>query len=356
MDAANCEPNISNWPVVSVYICVSYIFATNSTHTYSTLSTPIPHQLPPDYPFKPPNIVFLTPSGRFEVGTKVCLSFSAHHPELWQPAWGIRLILEALISFLPTPADGAIGALDWTKEERKRLAKKSTEFCCAQCGNCAELLPKLRDKAASGSSGASNRFQKEIEKLHALQASHHEKQDDDGEMVAAKDEAKKECENKKEAAIPNQVVLKEEVTTAEEEKANEVTVGGSGQEESKAKVPGKDTGAKAPTKVPAAASSSSQDSAKEEKESAAPPTPAAMAAESSSVAADSPPTPTPAPAPASVPATPRTAIPSIEPPLLPWFSDPVVHAIILLFAILVALLYRKFVSLVEELQSLTQEY
>ena len=81
--------------------------------------------LPPEYPFKPPNIVFLTPSGRFEVGTKICLSFSAYHPELWQPAWGVRLILEALISFLPTPGDGAIGALDWTKEERKRLAKKS---------------------------------------------------------------------------------------------------------------------------------------------------------------------------------------------------------------------------------------
>lgn len=64
--------------------------------------------------------MFLTPSGRFETGTKVCLSFSAYHPELWQPAWGIRLILEALISFLPTPADGAIGALDWTSEERKR--------------------------------------------------------------------------------------------------------------------------------------------------------------------------------------------------------------------------------------------
>ena len=76
--------------------------------------------LPPEYPFKPPHIMFLTPSGRFETGTKVCLSFSAYHPELWQPAWGIRLILEALISFLPTPADGAIGALDWTSEERKR--------------------------------------------------------------------------------------------------------------------------------------------------------------------------------------------------------------------------------------------
>eukprot|EP00985_Skeletonema_marinoi_P027498 scaffold22676_cov85-Skeletonema_marinoi.AAC.1 len=86
--------------------------------------------LPPEYPFKPPNIVFCTPSGRFETNVKVCLSFSAHHPELWQPAWGIRLILEAIISFLPTPADGAIGALDWTKEERAKLAKESVKFHC----------------------------------------------------------------------------------------------------------------------------------------------------------------------------------------------------------------------------------
>lgn len=44
--------------------------------------------LPPEYPFKPPHVVFLTPSGRFETHTKICLSFSAFHPELWQPAWG----------------------------------------------------------------------------------------------------------------------------------------------------------------------------------------------------------------------------------------------------------------------------
>merc|ERR1711862_467790 len=80
--------------------------------------------LPPEYPFKPPHIIFTTPSGRFETHTKRCLSFTAYHQELWQPAWGIRLILEALISFLPTPADGAIGALDWTKEERRRVAKE----------------------------------------------------------------------------------------------------------------------------------------------------------------------------------------------------------------------------------------
>lgn len=31
-------------------------------------------------------------------------------------------MLEAIISFLPSEGAGAIGALDWTKEERKKLA------------------------------------------------------------------------------------------------------------------------------------------------------------------------------------------------------------------------------------------
>ena len=121
--------------------------------------------LPPEYPFKPPHIVFLTPSGRFETGTKVCLSFSAYHPELWQPAWGIRLILEALISFLPTPADGAIGALDWTSDERKKLAKKSVTYCCPRCGNVASLLPEPKG------GDSQPRFAKEIEHLRLLQES-----------------------------------------------------------------------------------------------------------------------------------------------------------------------------------------
>ncbi len=44
------------------------------------------------------------------------------------PAWGVRTIVEALISFMPTPGNGAIGALDWTEEERKRLAERSHSF------------------------------------------------------------------------------------------------------------------------------------------------------------------------------------------------------------------------------------
>eukprot|EP00249_Psilotum_nudum_P000939 c13153_g1_i1 orf=424-1416(-) len=82
-------------------------------------------QLPSEYPFKPPSFMLLTPNGRFETQTKVCLSISQYHPEHWQPSWSVRTALVALIAFLPTKPDGAIGSLDYTKEERHALAIKS---------------------------------------------------------------------------------------------------------------------------------------------------------------------------------------------------------------------------------------
>ncbi|KAI7871086.1 ubiquitin-conjugating enzyme/RWD-like protein [Spinellus fusiger] len=79
--------------------------------------------LPSEYPFKPPELIFLTPNGRFELNTKICLSVTGFHPEEWQPAWGIRTVLLAVAGFFPTEAKGAIGGLDYTKEERIALAK-----------------------------------------------------------------------------------------------------------------------------------------------------------------------------------------------------------------------------------------
>lgn len=82
-------------------------------------------QLPPEYPFRPPAFMLLTPNGRFETQTKICLSISQHHPEHWQPSWSVRTALVALIAFMPTKPDGALGSLDYTKEERRALAVKS---------------------------------------------------------------------------------------------------------------------------------------------------------------------------------------------------------------------------------------
>ncbi|KAI3860727.1 hypothetical protein MKX03_014763 [Papaver bracteatum] len=84
-------------------------------------------QLPSEYPFKPPSFMLLTPNGRFETQTKICLSISNHHPEHWQPSWSVRTALVALIAFMPTNPGGALGSLDYKKEERRVLAVKSRE-------------------------------------------------------------------------------------------------------------------------------------------------------------------------------------------------------------------------------------
>ena len=70
-------------------------------------------------------------SGRFETNTKICLSISSHHPEQWQPSWSMRTALTALIAFLPTPGDGALGSLSTPASVRHRLAMQSrfAPFC-----------------------------------------------------------------------------------------------------------------------------------------------------------------------------------------------------------------------------------
>lgn len=108
--------------------------------------------LPSEYPLKPPHIILLTPNGRFQTNKKICLSVSAHHPETWQPSWSIRTVLIALISFMPTPGEGAIGSLDYKPEERRLLALKSKSWRCPKCDKTNEeilsdqVLPENSDR------------------------------------------------------------------------------------------------------------------------------------------------------------------------------------------------------------------
>ena len=281
-------------------------------------------------------------------------------------AWGIRLILEALISFLPTPADGAIGALDWTKEERKRLAKESVNFCCAKCGPCRALLPTLKEGAASSTKKPS-RFQKEIEQLHALQVTHHEKKDEE-----SRNEDVKANEGVAAAAAEASISTNSEFDKTEVEqssvemKDNDTEVPESMSEEDSQKPPATPVAPEAPTASAAGIVATSSDglaTATNINNTASEVPRDHVAARLFEEAEDdnnqnepTAPATEPAPAPAPARQVERVVVPSEEPPLAPWFSDPVVHAIIILFAVLVALMYRKFTALLDELQSLTNEY
>eukprot|EP01083_Nonionella_stella_P000375 1076_1 len=113
--------------------------------------------LPPSYPFKPPDIVLLTPNGRFEISRKICLNVSGFHPEEWQPSWCIRTMLTAMRSFMPTLGKGAIGALECPDSERRRLAALSMSWRCSECDVTMRELPLADGDAADAvGSGAAD--------------------------------------------------------------------------------------------------------------------------------------------------------------------------------------------------------
>ena len=82
---------------------------------------------PPEYPHKPPSIIMFTPSGRFQVKTQICMSFSNFHPELWNPAWGVSTIIIGLISFMNTE-EMTTGGMRAGFLERRAFAAKSLLF------------------------------------------------------------------------------------------------------------------------------------------------------------------------------------------------------------------------------------
>ncbi|KAK4688801.1 ubiquitin-conjugating enzyme E2 J1, partial [Tremellales sp. Uapishka_1] len=104
--------------------------------------------LPPSYPMSAPDIILMTPNGRFELGKKICIDgLTSFHAGSWQPAWGVRTAILGLRSFWMQGGEAlsAIGALNYSKDERKRLAKLSREWSCPTCGvqNCQQLFEKV---------------------------------------------------------------------------------------------------------------------------------------------------------------------------------------------------------------------
>lgn len=78
-------------------------------------------------------------NGRFETGTKICLTITQYHPEEWNSAWTIQTMLEAVISLFAENMQG-VGALTSSAEIRLFLAKNSHTFVCEKCGPIKELL------------------------------------------------------------------------------------------------------------------------------------------------------------------------------------------------------------------------
>jgi ubiquitin-conjugating enzyme E2 J2 len=84
---------------------------------------------PTEYPLRPPSIQMMTPSGRFQTNTRICMSMTDFHPESWNPAWRAETVLLGLVSFMLDAADPATaGGLNETRAARRAHALRSFTF------------------------------------------------------------------------------------------------------------------------------------------------------------------------------------------------------------------------------------
>ena len=83
----------------------------------------------PEYPNKPPSIQFITPSGRFSVGTSLCLrGATSHHSEDWDARVTIVALLSSLCVSMADDSVGGLGSVRASLQERTRYAQASHEW------------------------------------------------------------------------------------------------------------------------------------------------------------------------------------------------------------------------------------
>ena len=144
---------------------------------------------PNNYPLSPPDIMFMTPSGRFETNKKLCLTFTTYHPEAWNPGWDVRTALTSLIAFMPTRAEGAIGGIDLDDAERKKLAIESRSWKCKECDMHLEPDPLPEDKPKKEEEN------KEKETEEEKKEENEEKIEENEEIIEEKIKEMEETEN-----------------------------------------------------------------------------------------------------------------------------------------------------------------
>jgi ubiquitin-protein ligase len=82
----------------------------------------------PEYPFKAPDFMMLTPNGRFTNNKKICLSNSSYHSNEWSAMWNIKSILTGFLSIMLDDVENGISHIHDSKQSREIMAKNSVEY------------------------------------------------------------------------------------------------------------------------------------------------------------------------------------------------------------------------------------
>lgn len=87
--------------------------------------------LPKDYPVSPVDCLMLTPSGRFQINNKICLTNTGFHPESWSTTWTLEKMLVGFISvWTSTDKDDTHGLshINESDMDKRKYAKNSVKY------------------------------------------------------------------------------------------------------------------------------------------------------------------------------------------------------------------------------------
>ena len=102
---------------------------------------------PEEYPFKAPDYQMMTPSGRFDINSKLCFSNTGFHGETWSAMWGIDQILMGLVSYFYERNSNGIGHISGSTEaSRREYAGKSKNYNNKTHKTILDLLEEFKTK------------------------------------------------------------------------------------------------------------------------------------------------------------------------------------------------------------------
>lgn len=82
----------------------------------------------PEYPFKSPDFMMLTPNGRFMDNKKICLSNSSYHSSEWSAMWNVKSILMGFLSIMLDDNENGISHIHDSKQSRSVMAANSIQY------------------------------------------------------------------------------------------------------------------------------------------------------------------------------------------------------------------------------------
>jgi ubiquitin-protein ligase len=98
-----------------------------------------------DYPSTPPDIMFLTPNGRFQINVKICLSITGFHKDEWNASLTIQGMLIQLYSIFCDDDTHGIGHIRESDFIRKEHATRSNHFNIANYNEIYSNFTEIND-------------------------------------------------------------------------------------------------------------------------------------------------------------------------------------------------------------------